>query len=211
MKKALAVAVLAALSAPALAADPAWYVYGAAGQTKLDISKSDLDADVRDITGTTPSSTLDNSDTGFTLQLGYRVAPNLAVEGGWFDLGKAVYKANAGGGLTVNEDVKASGFGISGVGIIPIANKFSGVRPARHDKRQGGGVGHGERPRGKLHDQRLGTEVEADVRGRRDVRRGGEHGAPRRVQQVLQARRQGQDGRGGRDDGVLRPDVPVLI
>ncbi len=126
MKKAFAVAVLlAALSAPAIAADPAWYAYGAVGQTKLDISKGELDDTFRAVTGVTPStSSLDNKDTGFKVQLGYTFTQNFAVEGGWFDLGKATYRASVSG-LLVNADVKASGFGLAGVGIVPIRSNFS--------------------------------------------------------------------------------------
>jgi OmpA-OmpF porin, OOP family len=73
MKKALlASIVLATLSAPALAQNTPWYTTVQAGQSKFDIEG---------LPG-------DNKDRLFLLGVGYRLTPQLALEGGYADFGK---------------------------------------------------------------------------------------------------------------------------
>jgi OOP family OmpA-OmpF porin len=124
-RQAAAVAILSALSTPALAAGP-WYVYGAAGKGKFDLDKGSIDEKIRSTTGVQPASTLDDWQTMLTLQLGYRFTPHLAAEIGYYDLGKATYHGNFAGGSVVTEDIKAKGWGPSALGILPLSNKFSG-------------------------------------------------------------------------------------
>jgi OmpA-OmpF porin, OOP family len=124
MKKAIAVAVLAALSTPAVAAGP-WYVYGAVGMDKFEVNKGEIDDELAAITGVRPSSSLDDKDTMIAFQVGYKVNRNFALEAGYYDLGKATYRATFPGAVTATEDVMATGWGLSAVGILPMADKFS--------------------------------------------------------------------------------------
>jgi OmpA-OmpF porin, OOP family len=122
-------AVLAATSA--FFALPSWaqqvqdvYVYGAIGQLTFDVDKNEIDADVRAITGTQPVSTLDKHDTGFKVGLGFKVHPNFAIEAGWNDLGTATYKATVGS-LNLKEDIKASGFSVAALALVPLNRQFT--------------------------------------------------------------------------------------
>ncbi len=62
----------------------------------------------------------DKNDTAFKLQLGYQFTPNLAIEGGYIDLGKASYNF-----LGTTLQVKANGWNIGAVGTLPLNEKFS--------------------------------------------------------------------------------------
>ncbi len=82
----------------------------------------------------------DISRTGFKLQLGYEFSPNLAIEGGYVDLGKTTYSATYKSSDTtwlspfspattstgtITRTNKVTGWNVGGLGIIPINNSFS--------------------------------------------------------------------------------------
>ena len=69
------------------------------------------------------SSSTDNNDTGYKLQLGYQFSPNFAIEGGYVDLGKFLYSASVTGGNATGE-AKADGWNIGLVGMMPLPNNF---------------------------------------------------------------------------------------
>jgi opacity protein-like surface antigen len=121
-----ALALLSALSTPALAAGP-WYVYGAVGQGKFDLDKGSVDEKIRGITGVQPESSLDDWRMMSALQIGYKFTPHLAAEIGYYDLGKATYHGNFPGGSVATEDIKATGWGVSALGILPLSSRFSGL------------------------------------------------------------------------------------
>jgi OOP family OmpA-OmpF porin len=100
------------------------YVLGSIGRTTVDLDKGRLDGILTSAGAAALSSSLDKNDTGYKIQVGYQVNPNLAVEGGWIDLGKASYSATFTGG-NAKADVKASGFNIAALGILPINASFS--------------------------------------------------------------------------------------
>lgn len=89
-----------AASATAQAAD--WYVGGAVGRSDYKV----------DTTGATSS---DKTDTGYKLFAGARLSPNLAIEGGFADLGKAT--ASDG---TTSGSLKLSALYLDAVGILPL-------------------------------------------------------------------------------------------
>ena len=123
MKKlAIATIVAAAFSAPAFAGDI--YVVGSVGQSYLHQDKAQIDNTVAEAGATGISSTLNNKDIGYKLQLGYQFNQNFAVEGGWVDLGKVKYSASYAGG-SANASTKASGFNVAAVGILPVNESFS--------------------------------------------------------------------------------------
>jgi len=122
--KHLAVATILSVSmASAFAGD--WYAVGSIGQSKVkDGNKSEIDSGLVSAGVTGLSSSLDEKDTGYKLQLGYKFTPNWAIEGGYVDLGKFKYNATFTGG-GANAEVKASGWNIAGVGTVPINDRFS--------------------------------------------------------------------------------------
>lgn len=123
MKTIAAGAILAAVIAtPALAND--FYVVGSLGRSSMDIEQSAIDADLTDVGATNVSSSLDKHDTGYKLQLGYRINEHFAVEGGYVDLGEARYDATFTGG-TARATVEVSGPNIALVGIMPVNSELS--------------------------------------------------------------------------------------
>lgn len=98
--KLLLAALALAGAASAQAAD--WYVGGAVGRSDYKV----------DTTGATAS---DKTDTGYKLFGGARLSPNLAVEGGFADLGKATAAQGAASG-----SLKLSALYLDAVGILPL-------------------------------------------------------------------------------------------
>lgn len=131
MKKAIAgLCVAATLVSPvALAEDAGWYAGGSLGsaRAKSDTSAAQFDAELATL-GITATSTLSEDDTGFKLFAGYQFNKNLAVEGGYADLGKPIEfnsVVTAPGAGTVNGAIKNDGWNLDVVGILPINDAFS--------------------------------------------------------------------------------------
>ena len=106
----------AALSAvPALAQQPysPWYFGAGVGQGHLSASGND-------ITGI-PNAQLDTNETTYTVRMGWRFSPFMALELGYYDLGKYAFHgrqfANA---QDVDGEARAKSVGLSFVGILPI-------------------------------------------------------------------------------------------
>lgn len=126
LKHIAAAGILSLAMASAFAGD--WYVVGSIGQStdKTD-SKGDIDDALVSAGVTGLSSSFDDKDTGYKLQLGYQLTPNFAIEGGYVDLGKFKYSASFTGPSagTGSAEAKASGLNIAAVGIAPINDQFS--------------------------------------------------------------------------------------
>lgn len=115
------------VAVPAAAAGPDWYLGANAGVTHYDASSSDLDSALSS-DGFTASSSVDDSDTGYKLFLGYQFNQNFAVEGGYVDLGKMSFSSTitAPSAGTVSGDVKTkNGLFLDAVGTLPLGNNFS--------------------------------------------------------------------------------------
>jgi OOP family OmpA-OmpF porin len=109
-----AIALVAGLAAaPAFA--QSWYAGFGAGVGNLNKSGSDL-------TGLN-NAQVDDTDTTYTVRLGYRFNPYFAVEGGYYDLGKYGFSGSTGG-VNVSGSAKAKSMGLSAVGIAPLGNSF---------------------------------------------------------------------------------------
>jgi OOP family OmpA-OmpF porin len=129
MKKiTLAVLVVAgSLSAStAFAADQGLYILGGVGRTTGgDGGQSSVDNALTSAGASGFSSNMD-TPTLYKLQAGYQLNKNLAVEGGYLGSNNASYSAS-GGNLpgTVNSSASISGWNVTGVGILPLNDKFS--------------------------------------------------------------------------------------
>jgi len=119
-KSALIVASVAAVS-PAVAGD--WYFAGSAGQSDFKAEKGDIDGALIAAGATGLSSSLDDQDTAYKLQAGYRFNQNFALEGGYINLGKLKYSAAYTGGAG-RAEIKADGWNIDVVGSIPVGQTF---------------------------------------------------------------------------------------
>lgn len=129
MTAGLALGLSAGAVAPSMAAD--WgtavgpYVGLSGGESRSQASNSDVNSALTN-NGLTPlSSSLDDTDTGWKLYLGYQINPNFAVEAGYIDFGKFSFSSTtAGGSLGGDLKTKNGGF-IDAVGIIPLSSNFS--------------------------------------------------------------------------------------
>lgn len=136
---AMLLALAVAYGPSAHAADPGWYFVGFGGQSSasgLSVSRSEerlaalFDSAGLEVVDTT--TTLDDSDTGFGLVGGYQLNDHFAIEAAYVDLGAAGSRHAA----TVTDGVEQSdadvvfqsssdGAVVSGLGILPIGERFS--------------------------------------------------------------------------------------
>ena len=121
---AAALIALSAASTVFAADDSGVYVLGAVGSSRVAIDKAEIDSELTAVGVTGLSSTSHETDTGYKLQLGYKVNQNFAVEGGYVDLGKFTYDATFTGG-TAKATAKATGWNIVAMGILPLGDTFS--------------------------------------------------------------------------------------
>jgi OOP family OmpA-OmpF porin len=100
------------------------FYFGAAGGiSKVDLgSKSELDTI---FFGGPVASSLDDTGNSFGVQIGYRWNSYLAVELGYVDFGKAVYKADIPGFDTqFTARFRSSGPTLSALGTLPVGERF---------------------------------------------------------------------------------------
>jgi OmpA-OmpF porin, OOP family len=130
---------LAMAFSAANAAEEGFYIGLQGGQATADIDQDELDFIVEDaffsagapiING---SSSLEDSDTTWSVFGGYRLNPYLAIEAGYLDLGTSEYRAEGfvdpPGPVTsmsanASIDFSSSGFTTAVVGSIPLAESF---------------------------------------------------------------------------------------
>lgn len=117
----LATTALAAVNASA----GDWYVSATAGQSEVDLDIS-----------SGPGYSIDDEDTTYGINLGYRLNQYWAVEAGYLDLGEASIKATEGGadfyygGSYVEAEAgtkataEADGWTLGLVGTYPVTEKF---------------------------------------------------------------------------------------
>jgi OOP family OmpA-OmpF porin len=121
---AVALITLSAASTVFAADDSGAYILGAVGVSRVSIDKAAFDDTLNSVPVTGLSSTTDERDTGYKLQLGYKLNQNFAIEGGYVDLGEFAYNASFTGG-TAKATVKASGWNLVAMGILPLGDTYS--------------------------------------------------------------------------------------
>lgn len=124
---AAALITLSAASTAFAADDSGMYILGAAGVSRVAIDKVSIDNALTGVGVTGLTSTTDERDTGYKLQLGYKLNQNFAIEGGYVDLGKFTYNVAFTGPTagTGKETAKATGWNIVAMGILPLGDTFS--------------------------------------------------------------------------------------
>jgi OOP family OmpA-OmpF porin len=129
---------LSMASAASWAEGGGWYFGVTGGQAEADLSQAELDDIVLDGFSSVGfvldgSSTLDDSDTSFSLFGGYRFSQYLAVEAGYVDFGTAEYRASgvidpfgpqAAVPATYSADFEVAGFTATAIGAVPIGAMF---------------------------------------------------------------------------------------
>ena len=117
MKKTLtSIIAVAALAASAPSFAQSWYSSVGIGYGDANFSGNDLGLS---------NGTVDNTDTTYSLRLGYEVNKYFAIEIGYADLGKYSFSGFAGT-TQVTGSAKANSFDVSLVGMYPFTPEFQG-------------------------------------------------------------------------------------
>jgi len=100
-----------------------WYAGLDIGRSRLGMNGSDVDGAFAN-QGIASSTSLDQTDTAYGVNAGYRFNPYFAVEGGYMRLGSFDYSASTGTD-TIDGKFKASALSLAGVGIYPFSSQWS--------------------------------------------------------------------------------------
>lgn len=120
-------AALAVHSAQAAGLDlHGWYAGVDVGQSHYGQKGDGLDGAFAN-RGLSSSTSIDSTDTGWGLDVGYQFNKWLAVEGGYIDLGRFDYDSRlpASAPGAISGRVKSEGARLTAVGIIPLEHDFS--------------------------------------------------------------------------------------
>lgn len=136
----LAVATSAAWGPSAMASEPGWYYGLNGGKSQADIVKSELDGDANSLIATagpplSSTSTLEDTDTSWSIFFGYQFSPYFAFEAGYLNFGSYTYHyagtANLtgfGGGAndptSVDLTLDFKGYPVTAIGILPLGPVF---------------------------------------------------------------------------------------
>ena len=123
----LALALLGAVSSSsAFAQDmPGWYVGGNVGATRSDFNNDSINSALAGRGFRVNSTTEDDSSTGYKLFGGYRLTPNFAVEGGYYDLGRFSYGSTTIPTGSFSGNTRIKGLNLDLVGMLPLTDRFS--------------------------------------------------------------------------------------
>jgi OOP family OmpA-OmpF porin len=105
-------------------ADNDLYVVGEVTHSRDTLNTSTNDTALTGAGASALSSNGKSNGNQWRLQLGYKLSPNVAIEGGYIDFGKAKYSASYTGG-TAQGTVKAGGLDIAALGIVPVTDSIS--------------------------------------------------------------------------------------
>lgn len=116
----------AALAAPAaLAQDAGWYLGGGVGRSAATIDESRI---TNSLSGQRLDTTVfdaDERDTGYRLFGGYQFSRHLALEAGWFDLGRFGFEAATSPAGSLSGNVRVRGLNLDLVGSLPLTERLS--------------------------------------------------------------------------------------
>ena len=122
----IASALLFAFAGAANAADDGgWYGGFNLGQSRAEIDDARITSGLLAGGLSTTSISDDDRDFGYKIFGGYKFNRFLAVEGGYFDLGKFGFTANTLPLGTLSGSMKVRGVNLDLVGILPITERFS--------------------------------------------------------------------------------------
>jgi OOP family OmpA-OmpF porin len=126
LTRTLGLVTLAAIASPFATADePGWYAGANIGQSRAKIDDERISRSVLGSGFSSISIIDDNRDVGYKLFGGYQLNKNIAVEGGYFDLGKFGYTATTVPPGTLTGNIKLRGVNLDLIGMLPITEKFS--------------------------------------------------------------------------------------
>jgi OOP family OmpA-OmpF porin len=115
---------LAGLTIPAAAADPSpWYAGVGLGESQADIAEEEIRADLLASGFTTSAFADEESDFAYKLFGGYQFNRYLALEGGYFDLGRFDYTATTVPAGSYSAELEFQGLNLDLVGMLPFSER----------------------------------------------------------------------------------------
>jgi OOP family OmpA-OmpF porin len=128
----LAGAMLAAQAAPGDEpfinpewANSAWYIGAGIGQSRANIDQDRLARSLAANGDTVSAFSTDERDTGYKLFVGRQLNRYLALEGGYFDLGKFSFRSATTGNGSLNGEAGFRGLNLDLVAQLPLSDRLS--------------------------------------------------------------------------------------
>ncbi len=122
----LSLAAIALMASPLVsAAEPGWYGGVNVGQSRASIDDERITRSLLGSGFATTTMDKDESDVGAKIFGGYQFNRYLALEGGYFRLGKFGYTASTLPAGSLSGDIRVQGLNLDLVGILPLTDKFS--------------------------------------------------------------------------------------
>jgi OmpA-OmpF porin, OOP family len=129
--RALSLAALGACFAPLSFAQPAeggyFYGGGSIGQSRARIDTERINANLLGAGLATTSMSTDERDTAYKLFGGYQFNRHLALEGGYFNLGRFGFNSTTSPAGTLNGEIKLQGVNLDLVGTWPLSQRWSAL------------------------------------------------------------------------------------
>lgn len=121
----LALLSVAATSASAQYQEPGFFYGGvSAGEARAKVDEAGVANNLLGASGPATGFSSDEKDTGYKLFGGYQFNRNIALEGGYYDLGKTSFSSTAPAGA-FNNSTRRHGLNLDLVGTLPITERFS--------------------------------------------------------------------------------------
>lgn len=106
-------------------ANSAWYIGAGVGQSRATIDEPRLRASLAANGETVTGFTKDQRDTGYKLFVGRQLNQYVAVEAGYFDLGKFDFKSSTSGNGVLNGQAGFRGVNLDLLGQLPLSQRLS--------------------------------------------------------------------------------------
>ena len=124
----LGLVALAVTAGPlAIAQDAGWYGGVSGGRSRANIDDARITSTLLGSGFRSVTIDEDNAGNGYKIFGGYQLNKNLALEGGYFDLGQFGFTATTVPAGTLNGTIKLRGLNLDAVGLLPITEKFSAL------------------------------------------------------------------------------------
>ena len=106
-------------------ANSAWYIGAGVGQSRATIDEPRLRASLAANGETVTGFTKDERDTGYKLFVGRQLNQYVAVEAGYFDLGKFDFRSTTSGNGVLNGEAGFRGVNLDLLGQLPLSQRLS--------------------------------------------------------------------------------------
>lgn len=112
------------LTIPAASAGaPGWYLGAGLGQSRADIAEREIREDLQASGFSVSAFTADDIDFGYKLLGGYQFGSHVALEGGFFDLGKFDFLARTQPEGSLAGELQFRGIHLDLLGLLPISER----------------------------------------------------------------------------------------